>query len=81
MFLISLSYLSFFCRNGAPSQETEKYIEKITVLEDKYELFMELKNYPRSMEMAAKLKDPYRLQEVLMTLSCSNSYSYRIVGW
>jgi len=25
---------------------------------------MELKNYPKSMEMAAKLKDPYRLQEV-----------------
>jgi predicted secreted protein len=60
--LFSSSWL--LCRNGAPNQEIEKYIEKINVFEDKYELYMELKNYPRSMEMAAKLKDPYRLQEV-----------------
>jgi hypothetical protein len=61
---IPLNVCSSHSRNGAPNGEVEKYIDKISVLEDKYELLMELKNYTKAMEVASKLKDPYRLQDV-----------------
>lgn len=44
--------------------EIERYIEKISGYEDKYELYMEIKSYPKAVDAAAKLRDPYRLQEV-----------------
>lgn len=42
----------------------EKLIEKIPDLEDRYELYMDLKAYQRAAEMAARLKDPERLTDV-----------------
>ena len=42
----------------------DQYIERMTAVEDKYALYMELKQYYKAMEMAAKLRDPYKLTEV-----------------
>lgn len=49
--------------NNGPISETEKYIEKITQLEDKYELYLDIKNYSRAFDLAVKLKDHYRIEE------------------
>lgn len=49
---------------GASDGEIERYIDKITVLEDKYDLYLKIKVYPKACEVANKLRDPYRLQEV-----------------
>eukprot|EP00981_Chlorochromonas_danica_P005324 scaffold1069_cov186-Ochromonas_danica.AAC.9 len=47
-----------------PEAEVERFIEKIPDLEDRYDLYMDLKAYQRAAEMAARLKDPDRLTEV-----------------
>ena len=52
------------CRANRPESETEKFIEKITVPEDRFDLFVELKSWRKAAEVAQKLRDPYRLQEV-----------------
>ncbi len=49
-------------------QEVEKYIEKISVQEDKYELYVEIKAFAKAVDVAVKLRDPYRLQEVSWSL-------------
>jgi hypothetical protein len=40
------------------------YIEKMSALEDKFDLFVELKAWRRAIECAQRLKDPHRLNEV-----------------
>ena len=54
-------YLNRFSR---PESETEKYIEKITDNEERYDLFRTVKQWKRATEVATKLKDPYKLQDV-----------------
>lgn len=49
---------------GASDAETERYIDKITVPEDKFEFYVKVKSYPKAVDVANKLRDPYRLQEV-----------------
>lgn len=44
--------------------ETEKYIDKVTESEDRYDLYMELFLYKKAAETAIKIKDSARLQEV-----------------
>ena len=55
-------------RFSRPDNETERYIEKITDNEERYELFRSVKQWKRATEVATKLKDPYKLQEVIMIL-------------
>lgn len=61
--------LSFCDRGNRPESDTEKYIEKITVLEDKFDLYVELKSWRKAAEVAQKLRDPYRLQEVSVVVT------------
>lgn len=51
-------------KHGQPPTETEKYVEKISDAEEKYALFVELKLWRRAAEVANKLRDPYKLQDV-----------------
>jgi len=51
-------------KHAASDGETERYIDKITIPEDKYELYMKIKSYQKACDVANKLRDPYRLQEV-----------------
>ena len=39
-------------------------MERITVPEDKFALFVELRSFRKAVEVAAKMRDPYKLQEV-----------------
>jgi hypothetical protein len=50
-------------RNGR-LDEAEKYVDKISIPEEKYEMFVELKLWRKALDVAAKLRDPYKLQEV-----------------
>jgi hypothetical protein len=70
-----------YCRYRAADQEIERYIEKITVPEDKYELYLEIKAYSKAVDIAVKLRDPYRLQEVkLLVKHFSFFYLNKIVN-
>jgi hypothetical protein len=51
-------------RNKRPNAEIEKFIEKITVQEEKYDLFVEIRSWKKAMETAVRLRDPDRLIEV-----------------
>ena len=51
-------------RYKQPANETEKYIDRITTAEDRFDLFMEIGSYRKAAEAAIKLKDGARLQEV-----------------
>lgn len=66
--------LIFFlsCRYSAPDADIEKYVEKVTVLEDKYELYLEMRSFQKAMEVAYKLKDTDRLREVSRVCNDSN---------
>lgn len=44
--------------------ETERYIEKISSADDKFDLYVELRAWKRAIEIAVKLRDPYKLNEV-----------------
>jgi len=47
-----------------PVPEIEHYVEKINNLEDKYNLFMELRSFRKAVDVAAKLRDPDRLTDI-----------------
>jgi hypothetical protein len=51
-------------RHGQPEQEIEKYVEKISSLEDRYDFFVDLRSWQKAAEVAIKLKDEQRLIEV-----------------
>ena len=53
-----------FGRKNQPFSEVEKYIEKIALLEDRYELYCELGQWRKACDIAVKLKDNMRLTEV-----------------
>ena len=52
------------CRNGRPVQDIELYIDKVSNLEDKFDLFIQIKSCKKALDVATKLKDPRRLEEV-----------------
>lgn len=60
-------------RHQLPFSEIEQYIERITEAEDKYRLYMELKVYWKAVEVAHKLKDRGKLNDVRL-LSCFTSF-------
>jgi hypothetical protein len=48
--------------------ETEKYIEKVSAYEDKYELYMEVSAFRKAFEAAKQIRDPlysHRLNEIM----------------
>lgn len=52
-------------RYGQPESEIEKYVEKISSLDDRYDFFVDMKQWRKAAEIAAKMKDDQRLVEVL----------------
>ncbi len=56
-------------RQKQPAAEVDKYIDKITAQEDKYELYMEVQLYRKAFDAALKLRDSARLTEVSLLLS------------
>lgn len=74
--LIRFECVLFDCRHKQPLGDIEQYVERISVPEDKYILYMELRSYWKAMEVAAKLKDPYKLQDV--SIAHANSVCYFI---
>ena len=52
-------------RYKLPLSEAEKYIDRITEADDRFELYMELSLYRKAADTATRMKDPARLQEVL----------------
>ena len=54
-----------YYRYKLPLSEAEKYIDRITEAEDRFELYMELSLYRKAADTATRMKDPARLQEVL----------------
>ena len=44
------------------------YIDKMTDAEEKYEFFVELRIWRRAAEVAAKLRDSQKLQDVILYL-------------
>lgn len=65
-------------RYGAPDGDIERYVEKVTVPEDKFDLFMEMRAYGKAADVAAKMKDKDRLQEVAR--SCNDNVLERHIG-
>jgi hypothetical protein len=57
-------------RYGRPQHETEKYIEKCAVPEEKFDLFMVLEQWKKAADVAIKLRDPNRLMEVNKPFYC-----------
>lgn len=51
-------------RYGRPLADTEKYIEKCSLQEEKFDLYMILEQWKKAADMAFKLKDQNRLIEV-----------------
>lgn len=45
------------CRHHQPLSDTEQYIEKISSLDERFELFMELKLFRKAADTANRLKD------------------------
>ena len=68
-YLATLNQLMCLCffrlrSHKQPFAEIEQYIERISVPEDKYLFYMELKVYWKAVEVAAKLRSPEKLKEV-----------------
>ena len=61
---LPLLHAMLCCRHHQPLSDTEQYIEKISSLDERYELFMELKLFRKAADTANRLKDPAKLQEV-----------------
>lgn len=56
------------------NSETEKYIEKVVALEDKYDLYVEIQQWRKACDVAIKLKDGARLQEVRIFFLFNTTY-------
>ena len=54
-----------YCRYQRPFGEIEKYIERITAFEERYDLYMQLEQWRKAADAAIKLRDPNRLMEVM----------------
>ena len=51
-------------RGGQPPREVEKYVEKISASDDRYDLYMELGMWKHAADTAYRDRDLPRLQEV-----------------
>lgn len=67
-----------YIRYGAPDSDIERYVEKVSVPEDKFELYMEMRAYQRAADVAFKLKDEDRLREV--SRACNDNVLERQIG-
>ena len=69
-------------RYKLPLSEAEKYIDRITEADDRFELYMELSLYRKAADTATRMKDPARLQEVLklspVTWRCPCATTHRL---
>jgi hypothetical protein len=63
---------------GAPDSDIERYVDKVSVPEDKFELYMEMRAYQRAADVAFKLKDEDRLREV--SRACNDNVLERQIG-
>ena len=52
-------------KHNQPTSETERYVDKITSFEDRYELYVELSLWRKATEAASRLRDTARLTHVL----------------
>ena len=55
---------SYFGRYDFPTAETEKYVDRIVEVEERYDFYMELFLYKKAADTAIKMKSVARLQEV-----------------
>lgn len=51
-------------RYKQPTHEVEKYIEKVSSVEDKFDLYLEVQLWRKAAEVAYKMKDSQRLEAV-----------------
>jgi hypothetical protein len=51
-------------RHKQPFSEVEQYVERMSQPEDKYAVYLELRQYWKAFEVATKMRDPHKLQEV-----------------
>lgn len=51
-------------KHGQPKAETERYVDKIDSKEERFDLYIDLELWGKAADVAFKLKDPLRLQEV-----------------
>ena len=58
-------------RSGQPESESEKYIEKISSSEEKFDVSMELGLYKKAVDVAYRLRDITRMHQVLQ--SCKDA--------
>lgn len=56
-----------FTRNGQPESEAEKYIEKMTSSDDKFDVSMELGLHKKAVDVAYRLRDLSRVHQVLQS--------------
>jgi hypothetical protein len=75
------------CRYGQSDEEVEKYMERISSNDEKYEVYVQLAMWRRAAEVANKMKDLHKLQQVLLpflrllpTLFCSHSHCHSLSG-
>lgn len=61
-----IGYLIFArtCLKYKQNDEALKYIDKLNTTEDKFDIYLDTKNYRRAADMAYKLKDSQRLEAV-----------------
>ena len=81
MTLINIDLYCIFnntvCRYKLPLSEAEKYVDRITEADDRFELYMELSLYRKAADTATRMKDPIRLQEVLYRTALYYKYSLK----
>ena len=58
-------------RYKQPNSETNKYVEKISSAEDKFDLYLELQSWRKAAEIGYKMRDSQRLEAV--GRMCGNS--------
>ena len=63
--VILVFQFQYVIRYQRPVPEIERYIERIPDLEDRFTLYMQVEHWRKAIEVAAKLKDPQRLMEVI----------------
>jgi hypothetical protein len=52
------------CRYGQSDEEIEKYMDRISSSDEKYEVYVQLAMWRRAAEVANKMKDLHKLQQV-----------------
>jgi hypothetical protein len=63
------------CRYGQSEEEIEKYLERISSSEEKYEVYVQLAMWRKAADTAQKMKDLQKLQQVFSPPSLSHTNS------